>query len=366
MEAVGRLAGGIAHDFNNLLTAIIGSADVALSSLPKGHAVRSDLQLVLTASDRAARLTAQLLAFARPRSSHLSSVDLFELVSQMNGVLKRMVGDGYELAIRSERLSTPVRVDRSQLEQVVLNLVVNARDAMPTGGTIELSIELETLTSDTALELQCKAGPYVRLSVRDHGIGIDAATRSRIFDPFFTTKEDGSGLGLSTCYGIISQAGGAIRVESRPGSGTQFHVYVPLAPVASEVEASRPDSPAHGAEIVLVVEDEEIVRSSLARMLRALGYNVLQAHDGASALILAKEHRGAIDLVVSDITMPGMTGPEFVATLREAQGEQRVLFITGNSKPDPHEGSPIGNGDAFLQKPFTTATFGNAVREALA
>ncbi len=367
MEAVGRLAAGVAHDFNNLLTAILGYSNLLLADLAPDDPRREEIEEIKVAGERAASLTEQLLTFGRKQTVHEEVLDLNAMLGGMGSLIRRLVGEDVDLVIELEPKLGPVEVDAGQIQQVILNLTINARDAMPDGGTLTLrTSNLEVREGGAAGELALAPGSWVVLSVRDTGIGMDAETRSHIFEPFFTTKEwsAGTGLGLSTVYGILQQSRGCIAVESEPGRGSEFRAYLPsvesTVPVAPEPETVLP--PLQGSETVLIAEDESSVRRLASRTLQRLGYRVLVARSGIEALELERKHDGPIHLLVSDVVMPGMSGPELVGRLTRLRPGLKTLLISGyakGAKLDPH------CGDAFLRKPFTPQDLGGAVRELL-
>ena len=359
MEAVGLLAGGIAHDFNNLLTAIGGYAELLLERLDAGDPRREQAEAVKRAGLRAAALTRQLLAFSRRQVLQPRVVDLNELVGDMEPLLRRVVGEDVEIVVKRAPGLGAVRVDASQVEQVLMNLVVNARDAMPDGG--RLTIRTENVVID--------AGSHVALGVSDTGVGMDEAVRSRIFEPFFTTKPlgKGTGLGLSTAYGIVEQSGGHIEVESTVGSGTTFRVLLPLCqeswiPEGPTVGESR--KPAAAATLLLV-EDEPTVRELAYEILAADGYDVITAADGREALEAARRHADRIRLVITDIVMPQMGGLELVEGLAGVIPEAPVLFMSGYSESAVRGEPRFALGAGFLQKPFTPSELLRHAREAL-
>jgi PAS domain S-box-containing protein len=358
MEAIGRLAGGVAHDFNNLLTAIGGYAQLLLDDFDSSDRRRGDIEEISKAADRAAGLTRQLLAFSRRQLLAPQVLELNSVVVNMDKLLRRLIGEDVELIVSLERNLPPVKADLGQIEQVILNLVVNARDAMPEGGRITLTtvgVDLGPKHPDWSAALA--TGHYVALTVVDTGQGMDAATRARIFEPFFTTKDPGkgTGLGLSTVYGIVQQSGGGVVVASEVGRGACFTVYLPAT--AEEMVLARgddeqaPDRP--GFATVLLVEDEQGVRELACRVLRQRGYTVLEAGDGTAALELAKSYPAPIDMLVTDLVMPGMGGRTLAAQLRELRSDLRVLYISGYSAGMPDTGQDQDNAAGFLHKPFT-------------
>ena len=370
MEAIGRLAAGIAHDFNNLLTAIIGSTDLLLEALPPDHPAREDALESRKAALRAADLTHQLLAFSRQQVLAPRTVDLNAIVHDVERLLRRLIGEDIELRTVLARELAPIRADPSQLEQVLVNLVVNARDAMPRGGT--LTLETATMTLDetyVADQPLVAAGEYVMLAVNDTGAGMDEATKSRVFEPFFTTKErgKGTGLGLATVYGIVKQSGGYIWVYSEVGVGTAFKIYLPRAAGAIEPELPAPaiSQSLRGSETVLVVEDQDEVRNLIRKMLEARGYRVLVAATGGAALELAAAHAGDIDLLVTDVVMPGMSGPAVSQILGLSRKSMRTLFLSGYTDESIVHRGLLNPGMAFLQKPFTADRLASKVRAVL-
>jgi PAS domain S-box-containing protein len=359
MESVGRLAGGVAHDVNNLMTAIIGHAELASIALPEIGTLREDLSEICATAERAGEMAKQLLAFSRRQVVEPSEVLLDELTASMRVMLSRLIGEDVQLVMSAEPGLWHVRVDPSQMQQVVLNLVVNARDAMPHGGAI-------TVRAENVAE---RGAESVRLTVSDTGAGMDAETQQRIFEPFFTTKGAGigTGLGLSTCYGIISQAGGSLDVDSAPGHGTTFRVELPrtAAPPAPPAEAPSDDTPGAGGGTILVVEDQDAVRSFAVRALEAQGYTVLEARNGVDALAVACGHAGRIDLVLSDVVMPEMGGVELAARLDEVRPDTLVMYMSGFTGDKAIPVPPDGRPAPVLTKPFTSAILVRRVREAL-
>ena len=370
MEAVGRLAGGIAHDFNNLLTVIMGYSQVLSTELGPEHPLRSKIEETQKAGERAAGLIRQLLAFSRKQSMDPKVLSLNTVVTNLEGMLRRLIGEDIRLVAKLDPDNGHVRADQAQLEQVLMNLVVNARDAMPKGGILSLETARVELTRSPLYHLRPLApGPYMKLSVSDTGCGMDRETQSHIFEPFFTTKEEGkgSGLGLSTVFGIVTQCGGAIDVASRLGHGTKFDVYLPS--VESDVSATAlPQDlgqPKRGTETILLVEDDPSVRNLVCDELRKLGYQVLEAKNGVEACLLATQQPDALDLLVTDVVMPGMGGRELAQHLCVIKPDLKILFISGYiDDVGLHVGHEEGSS-SFLQKPFTPEALGRAVRELL-
>ena len=357
MDAVGRLAGGIAHDFNNLLTAIKGTAALMLLDLAPGDPMRQDAEAIGEAVDRAAGLARQLLAFGRGHVVRRETVDLNRVVADTGRMLRRLIPAEIEISLLLAEELAPVSSDGGQLEQVLVNLVLNARDAMPGGGTViveTMNVEVDAWPSGWATGLA--PGSYVMLVVHDTGTGIDARTQERIFEPFFTTKEvgRGTGLGLAIVYGIVQQSGGAIRVFSRPGAGTTFRILFPRAGVPPRPRSGLPAPAEFGgwSGTVLVVDDEPAVRRTTRRLLERAGFSVLDASNGEEALRCALGHEGAIDLVVTDVVMPLMGGPELATHLARERPGIPVLFVSGYSEENAFPDGPAADG-AFLHKPFT-------------
>jgi len=370
MEAVGRLAGGVAHDFNNLLSVIQSAASLALGSLEDPGEVRSDLGEIQLAAERASRLTRQLLAFGRRQLLEPRVIELNEVLLASREMLVRMIGEDITLEYVQGAGLGRVKVDVGQLEQVVLNLVVNARDAMPRGG--RLTIETANVVFDAAYgetHPDVKPGPHVMLAVSDTGVGMDRATIERAFEPFFTTKEQGkgTGLGLSTVFGIVKQSGGSIFAYSEPGRGATFKLYFPRADerrVASETRLPAVSNHARG-ETVLVAEDDEQVRAVIRRVLVRAGYQVLEARSGGDALAVAERYEGHIDLLVSDVVMPEMGGPELGGALRGRRPDLRLLYMSGYTDDAVVRHGLLEGEVAFLQKPITPDLLLRKVRETL-
>jgi nitrogen-specific signal transduction histidine kinase len=370
MEAVGQLAGGIAHDFNNLLTAILGYCNLVLDDVPNEDPLRVDLEEIRTAGERAASLTRQLLAFSRRQMLQPQVVDLNALVASMQKLLRRLVSEEIEVVTALAHDVPAVRADPTSLEQVLVNLAVNARDAMPNGG--RLTIETSPAHLDAAFaasHVPMAPGHYVRLTVADTGVGMDEATRGRIFEPFFTTKEQGKGvgLGLATVYGIVKQNGGYIWVDSERGRGAVFTIYLPLAEITPSVRradgSSVVDTRRRGWETVLLVEDEDAVRTLAREVLRRHGYVVLEARHGVDALRVAERHPDEIHLLVSDLVMPHMSGSDLAKRLSAGRPKMKVLFMSGYADRVVHR--DVTQGVAFVQKPFTPETFARKVRSVL-
>jgi len=370
MEAVGRLAGGIAHDFYNLLTAILGYSKLLLTRPDPTPDWRQEIQEIQAAAQRAAGLTHQLLAFGRRQVLVPEILDLGVVVSDMTRMLQRMVGETVTLRDVISPGRGMVKADRSQIEQVLMNLAVNARDAMPDGGT--LTIEVGDATLDAEYENShpgSRAGAHVMLSVRDTGTGMDTTTRSHLFEPFFTTKEigKGTGLGLATVYGIVKQSGGYIGVDSRPGEGTVFQVFLPrvAAPDAAQEPLPPVGAAPSGSETILVVEDDRAVRLLVREILEGAGYQVLEAHGGQEALRLARDHDGPIHLLLADVIMPGMSGREVSDRLAAIRPGVPTLYMSGYTDDAiVRHGVAVRDVD-FIQKPFTPEDLARRVRAAL-
>jgi two-component system, cell cycle sensor histidine kinase and response regulator CckA len=370
MEAVGRLAGGIAHDFNNILLVVKGHSDFLVKQLSEDHPLRPSANEIGRAAGRASALTSQLLAFSRRQVLQPKEIDLSDIVAAIGPMLERLIGEDIELAASLAPDLGHVMADRSQIDQVIMNLVVNARDAMPAGGRLVIETANVTLDGDeprTWLELP--SGAFVMLAVSDNGLGMDAATKERIFEPFFTTKRpgEGTGLGLATVYGIVRQTGGSIWVYSEPGEGTSFKIYFPrlaqashLEPVGEVVEGEEP----RGTETVLLVEDDEQARTLVHIMLEIQGYTVLAASNGGEALAVAEAHEGPIDLLVSDVVMPGMGGRELAKEAAARRPSIRVLFTSGYTG-DSVTDHGIERDAAFLPKPFDLGGLSRKIREVL-
>jgi len=372
MEAVGRLSGGVAHDFNNLLGVIIGYAEFLQERLDQTNALRGSVDEILKAGKRAASLTRQLLAFSRQQVLDPKVLDLNSVTSDMEKLLRRLIGEDIELKTISEPGLGRVKADHGQLEQVIMNLAVNARDAMPKGGT--LAIKTENMTMDTAFVRRypypVKPGPYVQLTVSDTGIGMDADTKARAFEPFFTTKEKGkgTGLGLATVYGVVKQSGGYIDVESSPCVGTTFKIYLPRVEEAyAKTERSSSEDPisVKGTETVLVAEDETSLGSLVRNTLELCGYTVLVVNDGMEALAVSKRYQATIHLLLTDIVMPGIGGRALAEELTHERPEMMVVYMSGYAGQGVGEQGPVEPGSFFLAKPFSRDGLARKVREAL-
>jgi two-component system, cell cycle sensor histidine kinase and response regulator CckA len=370
MEAVGRLAGGIAHDFNNLLTVIMGYSQVLLTELGPQHPLRGKIEETLKAGERAATLIRQLLTFSSKQSLDPKILSLNTAVTSLESLLRRLIGEGIQLVSILDPKNGRLCADQAQLEQVLVNLIVNARDAMPKGGTLTIETAQVELTSSPVYHLTpLPPGPYVRLTVSDTGCGMDRKTQSHIFEPFFTTKGEGkgSGLGLSTVFGIVTQCGGAIDVTSRVGHGTRFDLYFPS--VESDILTTVPTKPLgqpqRGTETILLVEDEPSVRMLVRDELRKLGYRVVEAKNGVEACLLATQQAGSLHLLLTDVVMPGMGGRELAQHLSVIKPDLRTLFISGYMDDVGIMAGQEEGTTSFLQKPFTPEVLARAVRSLL-
>lgn len=370
MEAVGRLAGGIAHDFNNLLTVIMGYSQVLSTELGPQHPLRGKVDETLKAGERAATLIRQLLAFSRKQPLDPKVLSLTTVVTSLESLLRRLIGENIRLVTKLDPTNGRLRADQAQLEQVLVNLVVNARDAMPKGGALTIETAQVELTRSPVYHLNpLPPGSYVRLAVSDTGCGMDRQTQSHIFEPFFTTKGEGkgSGLGLSTVFGIVTQCGGAIDVTSRVGHGTRFDLYFPS--VESDILITAPAEPSgqpqRGTETILVVEDEPSVRMLVRDELRKLGYRVVEAKNGVEACLLATQQAGSLQLLLTDVVMPGMGGRELAQHLSIIKPDLRTLFMSGYMDDVGIMAGQEEGTSSFLQKPFTPEVLARAVRNLL-
>jgi len=366
MDAIGQMAGGIAHDFNNLLTAIVGPAELALLKVDEHSELADDLRQIQSTGKRAARLTRKLLAFARREEAELTAVGVPELIRNMQELLEHLLGGACFLDLDIDSGVPPARADRVQLEQLLLNLTLNARDAIDRSGHIRVSVTAEDVRPDRAKRIGCKAGPHVIVKVSDDGRGIDPNDIPRIFDPFFTTKPPGAGtgLGLSTCYGIVVQLGGAIEVESKLGAGTTFVVTLPADQHKTVELVPQPPLRA-GGQTILVVDDEPNVRQAVCRMLESAGFQV-HSCGGVDDAVETAAGIDKLDLLVTDMTMPGMSGRDLVAKLRKRRPTLPVLFTTGYlPSPLEPEGHDLPPGNEVLLKPFTSQTLSSAVLRAI-
>ena len=368
MEAVGRLAGGVAHDFNNLLMVISGYAEVILAQVDPASPLLEKGRAIQLAADRATTLTRQLLAFSRKQLLELKVVDVNAIVQDMERLLRPLIGENIDLVTVLSPEAAHTRADAGQLEQVIMNLVVNAKDAMPAGGRLTLRTENVVLDENHRRGQQfIRPGNYVTLMVSDTGMGMDRETQSRICEPFFTTKEKGkgTGLGLSTVYGIVKQSGGYVMVQSELGRGTTFQIYLPLVKGTVEKRSVTVPEAVGGTETILLVEDEESVRQLVRDTLSAKGYKVLEAENGEAGFAAAASHQGKLDLVITDVVMPGMGGREMVKQLIETRPGIKVLYLSGYTEDAIISDGSIEKGTAFLQKPFTLQSLSRKVREVL-
>lgn len=369
MEAVGRLAGGVAHDFNNLLTVITGRIEMLLSRLSGNHPMRKDLDLVYDSSLRGAALTRQLLAFSRRQVLQPRILNLNELISKMQGMFQPLIGEDIEVQLRLFRRLYQVKADPGQIEQVVMNLVVNARDAMPDGGTLTITTSNEDFdTAHATSHIEIPRGKYAVLMVGDTGVGMGADVRQHLFEPFFTTKEagKGTGLGLSTVYGIVQQSGGSIDVISAPNQGATFKIYFPNVAEAETdpefIDDHDEDVDVEGSETILLVEDDQVVRELVQEVLQSHGYTVLTAADGREALTISEARSDRIDLVLTDVMMPHMTGPELAKRLQPKRPDMRVVFMSGYTD---QLRVLFDSNAAFIQKPFRTVDLIDKIRKTL-
>jgi len=368
MEAIGRLAGGVAHDFNNMLMAIIGCSEFLLASLPEDEPLRREVEEIRKAGERASELTRQLLAFSRRQVLQPKVLDLNAVASDIDKMLRRIIGEDIELVTALDPRLGRIKADPGQLEQVIINLAINARDAMPKGGrlTLEtLNVELdESYARDHAM---VKPGPYAMLAVSDTGTGMDEETQAHIFEPFFTTKGlgEGTGLGLATVYGTVKQSGGYIWVYSEPERGTTFKLYFPRVPEENQcpVAPVAKSEALRGTEAVLLVEDDPVVRNLVRRTLALYGYTVREAVGAREALALCQEGKERIDLLLTDVVMPHMNGRDLAEAVRLCQPGVKLLFMSGYSGEAVVRHGMIQQNMPFLQKPFTPDTLARKIRE---
>jgi signal transduction histidine kinase/CheY-like chemotaxis protein len=368
MEAVGQLTGGIAHDFNNILAVILGNAEFLMESLSEADPRRTDAEAILEAGQRAAGLTRQLLAFSRRQVIQPRALNLNDIVSGVEKMLHRVIGEDIQLTCSLGADLGIVRADPGQIEQVIMNLVVNARDAMPVGGKLSIETANVELDEENAAS-RGTSRPFVMLAISDTGCGMDAETKRRLFEPFFTTKGigKGTGLGLSTCYGIVAQSGGRIGVYSELGQGSVFKVYLPSIQVeaAQSARTATAAPTLTGHETVLLVEDDQQVRATVRRVLVGLGYDILEARDGDEAAAMSLCHQGRIDMVLSDVIIPGCNGPDVVKRIHATDDRVRALFMSGYTDHAVLRDQMLQKGMNFIQKPFTPVAIARKVREVL-
>ncbi|MFH0907783.1 MAG: response regulator [bacterium] len=367
MEAIGRLAGGIAHDFNNLLTSILGFSNIILDETLEKPALQSDIKEVIKAAERAAKLTGQLLAFSRKHVQHVRSIDLNYIVVEMDHFLRRALGEDIELVtVLGEKLG-PIEVDSAQIEQVIMNLAVNARDAMPTGGRLFIETSrLVVSAGDPRPKHDLKPGRYISLTVRDTGVGMTPEVRNHLFETFYTTKRTGTGLGLSMVKGIVDQSCGVIQVESEPDRGTEFHIYFPQSSAKTEeiTPLALEDIP-RGTETILVVDDEAVVRNLVTRILKSLGYTVLQAGSGSEAIALWQQRKDTVHMVLTDVVMPHMSGRDLVDHLKQLGDGFKVLYTSGFTQDAIINHGVSGSSVKLLLKPYTRDSLARMVRDVL-
>ncbi len=370
MEAVGRLAGGVAHDFNNMLTVISGYTRMILDELPPDDALRANAEEIQMAADRAAGLTNQLLTFSRRQVMRPRVINVNTVLAETEKMLRRLIGEDIVLTLNPAPEVGNIRADPGHIEQAIVNLVVNARDAMPNGGHI--TIETANVVLDNVYatgHLGVNPGDYVMIAVSDTGFGMNAETKRHIFEPFYTTKPKGkgTGLGLATVYGMVKQSGGDIWVYSEPGRGTTFKLYFPTVAESATGSEGRDAAPtkSRGHETILVVEDEEAVRDLTVRILRQLGYTVLTASAGAEALEIANAHQGPITLLVTDVVMPGMTGKQLAGSLMQNRPDLRVLYVSGYTENTVLSRGGLDPGVEFLPKPFSREMLASKLRSML-
>ena len=368
-EAIGRLAGGIAHDFNNVLGSILGWAELGQADLPEGHRARERLLKIRAQAERAAALTRQLLAFARRQVLQPQNLDVNSLITECVSLMGKVLGENVHISLALARDIEPVWADASQIEQIVMNLCINARDAMPAGGQLTISTERsEVKPNADEYRPYFRPGRYILLIVTDTGTGMDAATLEHIFEPFFTTKEPGkgTGLGLATVYGIVKQHNGIIEVDSEPGKGTRFRVYLPVGTGAVAArEKKHVSEVSRGTETILVAEDNDDLREAAREMLEALGYRVLLARDGEEAVRVFTENISAVDAVLLDVVMPRMNGTAAFAAMTGLKPSLRAIFTTGYANEAEALAATLRKGVAMLQKPYGTVALGQQVRAIL-
>jgi two-component system cell cycle sensor histidine kinase/response regulator CckA len=368
-EAIGRLAGGIAHDFNNVIGAIMGWAEIGCQELPEGHKTRERLQRIQIQAERASGLTRQLLAFARRQVLEPQNVDLNALITETVSLLGKVIGAQVRIELELAPDLLPIWADATQIEQVVMNLCLNARDAMPQGGQIRIQTrEAELHAGAGPLGSHVRPGKYAFLSIADTGVGMDAATLSHVFEPFFTTKQvgKGTGLGLATVYGVVKQHGGIIEVESEPGCGSTFQIHLPTGSGAIQLRDQRPEGQLKGGtETVLIAEDHDGMRETAKEMLDALGYNVLLTTNGKRAVELFRDKHASIDLLILDVAMPEMGGPAAFEAMTAIKPDVRVIFTTGYSSEIEALRALVRKGVSIIQKPYNSQALGRRIRAVL-
>jgi two-component system cell cycle sensor histidine kinase/response regulator CckA len=371
MEAVGRLSGGVAHDFNNLLGVIIGYGEIVQEGTTADSPLRTCVDEMSKAGHRAAALTLQLLAFSRQQEMDPRALDLNVVVKDMEKMLRRLIGEDIQLRTELDPALVRIKADQGQIEQVIMNLAVNARDAMPNAGVLILNTSNFHMDEDFVRRypFPVLVGDYVLLTVTDNGMGMNATTCARVFEPLFTTKEKGkgAGLGLSTVYGVVKQSGGYIEVLSEPGAGATFKIYLPKVEVAADPQKQSAELPPslHGTETVLLVDDEVALRTLSRHLLELCGYEVLEAESGAEALQISQEHKQRIHLLLTDVVMPGMSGRVLPDQLVTHRPETRVVYMSGYTGQTVGGHGVLAEGSFFLPKPFTREALARRVREAL-
>jgi two-component system, cell cycle sensor histidine kinase and response regulator CckA len=368
MEAMGRLAGGVAHDFNNLLTAILGFSGLALERLTPDDPLRRDLDQIVLAAERASRLTGQLLAFCRREPSRPTVVDVNEIVRALMPMLQRLIGADVRVVVEADPVLPAVMVDAGQLEQVLMNLAVNARDAMPDGGTLTIGTQAVRLDAERSASLGTAEGPYAAIAVRDTGLGMDDGTRARVFEPFFTTKDPGkgTGLGLSTVYGLVTHSGGAIGLDTAPGAGTTFTIFLPRheSDRATTDAAPEPAGAYGGTETILIVENDASVRRLVVTVLRHAGYTVLEAKSGSEAVRVAQT-AGTLQLLVTNVVMAGTTGRDLARQLTTHHPSMRILYMSGHLSHEAMPAEVASDPVRLLRKPFGPTSLLSAIRANL-
>ncbi|OGF67173.1 MAG: hypothetical protein A2Y62_07110, partial [Candidatus Fischerbacteria bacterium RBG_13_37_8] len=368
MEAIGRLAGGIAHDFNNLLTIIQGNCELSLNILPEKDPLKANIEEISLSAERAATLTRQLLAFSRRQLMEMKVMDLNMTLHNLDKMLRRVIGEDIELITILAKDLGKIKADQGQIEQVIMNLILNARDAMPRGGSLIMETSNFELDEHyVQAHINVAPGQYVLLSISDTGCGMTPDIKEKIFDPFFTTKGKGTGLGLSTVYGIVKQTGGSISVYSEPSKGTTFKIYLPRIdePFQKEKKQKMKESMSGGGETVLIVEDDDMVRKLAVRILQQRGYKIIEAENPKQALSLCKKQSGKIDLILTDVVMPSMSGNELVKKIKKIRPEIKVLYMSGYPDNSFNHHAFLEKGINYIQKPFSTANLAQKIRKVL-